>query len=374
MHVSSKWEPIRVDKNTTFKGRPVSKATTKYNNVDKILWVLKTVLNPKSWHTPEYDKLPNYNNSEDGKSHQKNMTYAAVGSRNITGAEALRLNKLTNWISSINVKIEGSDKTYRYSMQTGEAKGSDSAYAGTDVLVHTETGEVLQEEFIKNHFNEWEKVIVDQKGYSVDHKLIGRLKVSPVGNSDIITVRKSNVTPSDKDLRTEAIAKELHPKRDELSGYALRAHARNTYQLFGISLNTPVDFVLAFNKEHTGGTEHSITLARGKGIPIIDASADNVKELVEAVMKEDFSLDENGFVKLNNKSQTKEQSANNTEEDNTSSNSEDVGTSDTQNATKVEKSSTNSNNSSNNYTEETFLERMKVTSNIIDKFLKGCSK
>lgn len=82
------------------------------------------------------------------------------------------------------------------------------------------------------------------------------------------------------------LAKQLHPIGNKLSGFALEAHARNTFQVLGYEHNEPVDFVLCYTHdgaEHcesilgdhpitkdTGGTATAIRLASLNGIPVFN--------------------------------------------------------------------------------------------------------
>ena len=72
--------------------------------------------------------------------------------------------------------------------------------------------------------------------------------------------------------QTRAIAKEMHPAPERLTGYGLDLQARNTNQLFGKNLDTPVDFVLTWTPggQAVGGTGQALRMAAPKGIPIIN--------------------------------------------------------------------------------------------------------
>lgn len=79
---------------------------------------------------------------------------------------------------------------------------------------------------------------------------------------------------------TRTIAKEVHPAPKRLKPRGLDLMARNTNQIFGANLDTPVDFVLVWTPDgaetaaetsiKTGGTGQAIRLADGKGIPVIN--------------------------------------------------------------------------------------------------------
>lgn len=85
--------------------------------------------------------------------------------------------------------------------------------------------------------------------------------------------------------REHAIAREVHPSpyaldRSRNPGFVWNLMARNTNQVFGRHLDSPVDFVLCWTPdgaEHhfertraTGGTGQAIEMASRKGIPVIN--------------------------------------------------------------------------------------------------------
>jgi len=79
---------------------------------------------------------------------------------------------------------------------------------------------------------------------------------------------------------TIEIAKEIHPSPRSLSQYALKLQARNCFQIFGLNLKDPVDFVVCWTPdgmEHysrrtrkSGGTGQSIDMASRKNIPVVN--------------------------------------------------------------------------------------------------------
>lgn len=81
--------------------------------------------------------------------------------------------------------------------------------------------------------------------------------------------------------REQAIAKEVHPNPSALTEGALKLMARNTNQVFGDNLSTPVDFVLFYAKETNnplrpqGGTGQAVEMARRKGIVTINMADPN---------------------------------------------------------------------------------------------------
>ena len=98
-------------------------------------------------------------------------------------------------------------------------------------------------------------------------------------------LRKNIFYPFDANDEVRKIASEIHKNYNNLSDYAKNLMARNTYQIFGLDLNTPVDFVLCYTPDGceshqtrtstTGGTGQAIEMASRKNIPIINMANKN---------------------------------------------------------------------------------------------------
>lgn len=73
-------------------------------------------------------------------------------------------------------------------------------------------------------------------------------------------------------LGCKVIARLLHPNGKNLSPEALELHARNTYQILGQDLNTPVNVVICWTEggRGEGGTGQALRLAKMLNIPIMD--------------------------------------------------------------------------------------------------------
>jgi len=103
------------------------------------------------------------------------------------------------------------------------------------------------------------------------------------------------------DEKAKTIAREVHPNPSALSDATINLMARNTYQVMGADLDSPVDFVLAWtpngetkasdrvyhgkgDPKNTGGTGQAIAIASIKGIPVINLANPNWKaQLKEAI-------------------------------------------------------------------------------------------
>lgn len=68
------------------------------------------------------------------------------------------------------------------------------------------------------------------------------------------------------------IARKFHPRYDTLSQGAQKLQARNSYQVLGYDLKTPVDFIICWtpNGSGSGGTGQAIRIAKAYNIPVFD--------------------------------------------------------------------------------------------------------
>ena len=70
----------------------------------------------------------------------------------------------------------------------------------------------------------------------------------------------------------EDLVRKYHPKPDALSDAGWKFMSRNSYQVLGKDLNTPVEFVLCWTKDGkvSGGTGQALRIAKDKGIRIFN--------------------------------------------------------------------------------------------------------
>jgi hypothetical protein len=106
------------------------------------------------------------------------------------------------------------------------------------------------------------------------------------------TTKKNLFSPEKQGSRAkeQTVATEIHPNPGALSQGALKLMARNTNQVFGDNLDTPVDFVLFYAKETKGirpegGTGQAVEMARRKGITAINLANANWREELNAALK-----------------------------------------------------------------------------------------
>ncbi len=196
----------------------------------------------------EFNKLPFY------KEGQKTMTYAGIGSRETPDEVLEVMTKAAQWLASKGYKLqtgykrktgdrikeEGADKAFSIGAKNKELFGPDMANDKTIAIAH---------EVYPNLKGMWEYTY----------------------NKWVETVGET--------------------KAKEYADGAINLQARNTFQVFGASLDTPVDFVLFYAEETSnplrpkGGTGQAVEMARRKGIPTINMMDKNWRKQLEEVLQ-----------------------------------------------------------------------------------------
>lgn len=142
---------------------------------------------------------------------------------------------------------------------------------------------------------------LEQKGYTLNTGKTFKGKEEGADAAFSKGAKNKNLfTPEKHGSRTreQNIAKEIHPKPDALvkvengvrKDGALKLMARNSNQIFGDNLDTPVDFVLFWAKETDnplrpeGGTGQAVEMARRKGIPTINMADPNWRQELDKVL------------------------------------------------------------------------------------------
>jgi len=210
---------------------------------------LNTTNKVKETDRPVFDALPE-NSSE------PTMMYAGIGSRE-TPKEVLELmTKAAAWLE---------DKGY--TLRSGAAAGADTAF---------ESGVKSKKQIFKG----FDKT--GQKEVAIAHEL----------HPDLQDAMDRTRAKKIEEKLKEGATQEEAEKAGERSAWAIQnLMARNTNQIFGAKLDTPVDFVLFYAKEDPnnplrpkGGTGQAVEMARRKGIPTINmAEADWRKQLTAAL-------------------------------------------------------------------------------------------
>ena len=173
------------------------------------------------------------------------MTYAGIGSRETPNDILVEMSKVSKYLEKLG-----------YTLRSGGAKGADQAF----------------EEDIKN------KEIF--------------LATKPASPETLAIAREIHPAP-------EAIDNAKNKKGESSAAFIWNIMARNTNQVFGENLDTPVDFVLAWTKDGkvgygtdraAGGTGQAIEMAARKGIPVINMFNSNWKEELERVLKNNVAV------------------------------------------------------------------------------------
>jgi hypothetical protein len=197
--------------------------------------------------TPVFDSLP-------GKSTTPTMTYAGIGSRQ-TPQEALDLMpQIAKYLDDLG-----------YTLRSGAAEGADTAF---------ENGATKKEIF---------------KGF--DRTGQREINVANEIHPDLQGAMNASKSKKIKSRLAEGATQEEAEKSGERSAWAVQnLMARNTNQVFGANLDTPVDFVLFWAQEipgsirPKGGTGQAVEMARRKGIPTINLADKNWREQLKAVL------------------------------------------------------------------------------------------
>ena len=235
--------------------------------------------------TPEFDTLPEYVPG------QKNMTYAGIGSRE-TPMEVLELmTKASTWLGAKG-----------YTLQSGGAIGADMAFEGKaypktltagsyDVVnkkgkVVLKAGEVVKigsKKYTDAYYAFTDK---STKGSIVGSDWSEKVNLPNVKSFSSFDVVNNKFGNSNK---VKVIANELHPSSEGMNQWVEALMARNTYQIFGSNLDTPVDFVLFYAKEGKGirpegGTGQAVEMARLKGIPTVNMADKNWRVKLQEVL------------------------------------------------------------------------------------------
>lgn len=98
-------------------------------------------------------------------------------------------------------------------------------------------------------------------------------------------LERFHIIPSDPALvnQAEQMVRETHPAPNKLSQGAMKLHARNMNQVFGLDLNTPIDASICWteNGVKSGGTASNITLCEKNNIPVFNLGGDPQKVLLD---------------------------------------------------------------------------------------------
>lgn len=253
---------LKNDLNKFATSMETAKSTRDFSRLKSVMSNVEVKTTTEGAPRPEFDKLPFY------KEGQKTMTYAGIGSRETPIDIQKEMYRIGKELESLG-----------YTGQSGGAPGADKAFEGANQPWEKDDGTVAgTKEFTKSKANVTRWAQYD-KGRNAPTNMV---VFKATDSND--TVRK--------------IAREIHPKKQDLSEKdGLNLHARNTFQVFGKNLDTPVDFVLFYAKEQKGsirpegGTGQAVEMARLKGIPTINMANSDWKEQLDKVLSSKGDID-----------------------------------------------------------------------------------
>lgn len=159
--------------------------------------------------------------------------YAGIGSRETPTEVLTRMTKAATWLASKG-----------YTLRSGAAAGADSAF---------EAGA-----------GDTKEIYIPWRGFNGSSSPLWRIPEAAF-----------------------TIAADHHPAWTRCSDAVRKLHARNVCQILGQSLDTPVDFVLAWTKDGgaTGGTGQAIRIAQALDIPVFNLFHDSCVTDLIAHMK-----------------------------------------------------------------------------------------
>jgi hypothetical protein len=133
--------------------------------------------------------------------------------------------------------------------------------------------------------------ILAERGYTL---LSGAAKGADLAFESGAGSNKQIFRAKDATEQTMQIAREIHPAPKALKDYILQLMGRNTFQIFGANLDSPVDFVLTWTPDGaetaaartraTGGTGQAIEMASRKGVPIINMANPGWEERLQSLI------------------------------------------------------------------------------------------
>jgi predicted NAD-dependent protein-ADP-ribosyltransferase YbiA (DUF1768 family) len=190
---------------------------------------------------PEFNKLPN-------KSTTPTMTYAGIGSRETPQEVLNKMTEVAKYLEELG-----------YTLRSGGAIGADKAF---------EKGVKSKKEVFLGSVKTGEKELKIAE------------EIHPAWDKMLESTKR------------KAIASGKNPEKS--ADYVANLMARNTNQIFGANLDTPVDFVLAWTQDgltdyrkrslQSGGTGQAIDMASRKGIPVINMANDNWRDELKSVI------------------------------------------------------------------------------------------
>lgn len=116
-----------------------------------------------------------------------------------------------------------------------------------------------------------------------DHKSIGKKEIYlPVKGWQGNDSKHHNVS-----YEAMNMASAFHPKWDALPTFVKLLMGRNSYQVMGLDLNTPTDFIVCWTPDGhiVGGTGQALRMAAHYGIPVFNLGSASLEEMNERIQR-----------------------------------------------------------------------------------------
>lgn len=180
--------------------------------------------------------------------------YTGVGSRSCS-SEVIEL------IQKIGYKLAQDG----YTLRSGAAEGADTAFEMGVIKYFNENFDYPAPASLAQIYIPWRSFVEIDEDFKDWYKVLSEQKTK---------------------LEAEEIASKIHPAWDKCSRGAKALHARNVYQVLGINLTTPSQFLIAYaqtDKEGKpkGGTRTSWMLAEQSYIPCFNLYIKEHRERIE---------------------------------------------------------------------------------------------
>jgi len=134
--------------------------------------------------------------------------------------------------------------------------------------------------------------VLEQKGY---HLYSGGADGSDSAFAKSVSAKTIFVADQATD-ESRSIAKSFHPAWEKMRAYSQNLHGRNSFQVLGPDLASPVEFVLCWTPDscishstrsrYTGGTGTAISIASSRGIPVFNLRRADHRERIERMVSE----------------------------------------------------------------------------------------
>lgn len=179
-------------------------------------------------------------------------TYTGVGSRNTPGPRCRLMSFVAQYLAQLG-----------WTLRSGGADGADWAFEDGALRV------------LETRHSPQLEIYLPWAGFGGRHDVPCDRMIDALPNHEV----------------AKLIAKKIHPAKDRLKPSHLNLHGRNAYQILGVELADPSDYVLYYAEPDDkgsvkGGTRTAVELGRLLNIPEINLYDDAVARLLFELVKQ----------------------------------------------------------------------------------------